>query len=80
MFKRKWWFLFARWSMEFLSLSIPLWVIFLVVIIVLLLVWQFLRFTLRILLFFFLFFALLMILDFTGVFGWIQQTFLSPFL
>jgi hypothetical protein len=66
--------------MEFLSLSIPLWVIFLAVIIVLLLVWQFLRFTLRIFVFFFLFFALLMILDFIGVFSWIQETFLSPFL
>jgi hypothetical protein len=67
-------------AMEFLSLSVPLWVVVLVVLIALLLVWQFFRFTLRILLFFFLFFAILMILDFLGVFGWIQQNFISPFL
>jgi hypothetical protein len=79
MFKSVWLFLLLV-AMEFLSLSIPLWAIFLVVIIVLLLVWQFLRFTLRILLFFFLFFAILMVLDFIGVFGWIQQTLVSPFL
>jgi hypothetical protein len=46
----------------------------------LLLVWQFMRFTVRILLFFFLFFALLIILDFIGVFSWIQQNIVSPFL
>lgn len=66
--------------MEIFSLSIPLWAIFLVVLIVLLLVWQFMHFTVRILLFFFLFFALLIILDFIGVFSWIQQNIVSPFL
>jgi len=43
-------------------------------------VWQFLQFTLRLLLFFFLFFAILMILDFFGVFSWIQQNIVSVFL
>jgi hypothetical protein len=67
-------------AMEFLSLSIPLWAIILVVLIVLLLVWQFIRFTVRLLLFFFLFFAILIILDFIGVFSWIQQNIVSFFL
>lgn len=66
--------------MEFLSLSIPLWAVFLVFVIVILLVWQFIRFTLRVLLFFLIFFALLIALDFIGVFSWIQQNILSPFL
>jgi len=66
--------------MEFLSLSIPLWAIFLVVLIVLLLVWQFIRFTVRLLLFFFLFFVILIFLDFMGVFSWIQQNIVSLFL
>ncbi len=67
-------------GMEFLSLSIPLWAVFLVFVIVLLLVWQFIRFTLRVLLFFLLFFVLVIALDFIGVFSWIQQNVISRFL
>lgn len=66
--------------MEFLSLSIPLWAVFLVFVIVLLLVWQFIRFTLKVLLFFILFFVLVIALDFIGVFSWIHQNILSQFL
>jgi len=66
--------------MEFLSISIPLWAIFLLLVIVVLLVWQFIRFTIRLLLFFLLFFALLIGLDLLGVFTWIQQNILSSFL
>jgi hypothetical protein len=67
-------------GMELLSMSIPLWAIFLIVVIVILLVWQFIRFTLRVLLFFVLFFLLLIIFDFLGVFSWIQQNMISHFL
>jgi hypothetical protein len=61
-------------------MSIPLWAVFLILFIVLLLVWQFMRFTLRLLLFFLLFFVLLIAFDFIGVFSWIQQHIISPFL
>jgi len=66
--------------MEFLSLSIPLWAIVLVFLVVVLLVWQFLRFTVRVLFFFLLFFVLLIVFDFLGVFSWIQENIVSPFL
>jgi len=66
--------------MEFFSISLPLWAIFLVVIIVVLLIWQFLRFTVRLLLFIALFFILLIGLDLLGVFSWVQQNILSSFL
>jgi hypothetical protein len=79
MFKRIKLILFSG-GMELLSMSIPLWAIFLVVVIVILLVWQFIRFTLRVLLFFVLFFLLLIVLDFFGVFSWIQQNMISRFL
>ena len=74
----KWYFVAV--AMEFLSISIPLWAIFLLLVIVVLLVWQFIRFTIRLLLFFLLFFALLIGLDLLGVFTWIQQNILSSFL
>jgi hypothetical protein len=45
-----------------------------------LLVWQFLRFTVRVLFFFLLFFTLLIVFDFLGVFSWIQENIVSPFL
>lgn len=61
-------------------MSIPFWAILLVLLIVVLLVWQFIRFTLRLLLFIGLFFILLIGLDLLGVFNWIQQNFLSSFL
>lgn len=67
-------------AMEFLSLSIPLWAVFLLLLIVSLLVWQLLRLTLRVLLFFILFFILLIGLDLLGVFSWIQENILSMFL
>jgi hypothetical protein len=67
-------------AMEFLSISIPLWAVFLVLLIVLLLIWRFIRFTLWLLLFFLLFFILLIGLDLLGVFSWIQQNILSSFL
>jgi hypothetical protein len=67
-------------TMEFFSISIPLWAILLCVLIVVLLVWQFIRFTLRLLLFVGLFFLLLIVLDFFGVFNWVQQYFFSGFL
>jgi hypothetical protein len=67
-------------AMEFLSISVPLWAVFLILLIVLLLIWQFLRFTLQLLLFFVLFFVLLIGLDIIGVFSWIQDNILSSFL
>ena len=67
-------------AMEFLSISVPLWAVFLILLIVLLLIWQFLRFTLQLLLFFVLFFILLIGLDIIGVFNWIQDNILSSFL
>ena len=66
--------------MEFLSMSIPLWAIFLVLLIVVILVWQFTRVTLKVLLFFSLFFVLVIFFDFIGVFSWIQDNFVSSFL
>ncbi|PNX52312.1 MAG: hypothetical protein BV458_10235 [Thermoplasmata archaeon M9B2D] len=72
-------FLFTG-GMEFLSLSIPLWAIVLVAFLAVLLVWQFLRFTLRLLLFFFLFFVLVIALDFLGVFSWISDHIITAFL
>jgi hypothetical protein len=66
--------------MEFFSISIPLWAILLGLLIVILLVWQFIRFTLHVLLFIGLFFLLLIGLDLLGVFSWIQQHILLPFL
>jgi hypothetical protein len=71
---------FAVVAMEFFSLPIPLWMILLIVLIVVLLVWQFFRFTVRLLLFIGLFFLLLIVLDFLGVFSWVQQNILSAFL
>jgi len=47
---------------------------------ILIFVWFFLRFTVKILLFFILFFALLFILDWLGVFTWVNQNILSHFL
>ena len=67
-------------AMEFLPISVPLWAVFLILLIVLLLIWQFFRFTLQLLLFFVLFFVLLIGLDIIGVFSWIQNNILSPFL
>ncbi|MBN1280085.1 MAG: hypothetical protein JXA00_00380 [Candidatus Thermoplasmatota archaeon] len=67
-------------AMEFLSMSIPLWAVFLILLVALLLIWRLIRFTMRIMLFFLLFFVLLIGLDFLGVFSWIQQNILSPFL
>lgn len=66
--------------MDFLSMSIPLWAIFLVLVIVILLIWQFIRFTLKLLLFFLMFFILIIVFDFIGIFTWIQQNVLSRFL
>jgi hypothetical protein len=67
-------------AIELLSMSIPLWAVILVLFLVVLIIWQFIRFTLRLLLFLFLFFVLLIGLDFLGVFNWIQQNILSAFL
>jgi len=67
-------------GMEFLSLSIPLWAIVLVAFLAVLLVWQFIRFTVRLLLFFFLFFVLVIALDFLGVFRWISDHIITAFL
>lgn len=66
--------------MEFLSMSIPLWAIFLILVIVILLVWQFIRFTIRLLLFVLLFFIFVIVLDFFGVFSWVQHNIISNFL
>ncbi|DAC72487.1 MAG TPA: hypothetical protein DSN98_04935 [Thermoplasmata archaeon] len=66
--------------MEFLPSSIPLWAVSVVLLIVILLIWRFIRFAIWLLLFFLLFFILLIVLDFLGVFSWIQQNILALFL
>lgn len=66
--------------MDFLSMSIPVWALLLIFVIGILLIWQFIRFTLRLLLFFILFFGLMIFFDFVGIFSWIHQNILSRFL
>jgi len=64
----------------FFSIALPLWAVLLCAVLILIAVWFFLRFTLKILLFFLLFFTLLFILDWLGVFSWVNQNIVSQFL
>jgi hypothetical protein len=66
-------------ELEIISLSIPIWAVILCLIIAVILIWQFLRFTIRLLLFFLLFFILLIGLDLLGVFAWIKENLLASF-
>jgi len=66
-------------ELEIISLAIPLWAVLLCLIIAVVLIWQFLRFTIRLLLFFVLFFILLIGLDLLGVFTWIKDHILASF-
>ena len=67
-------------ELGFFSMSVPLWAVFLLGLILLVFVWGFFRFTVKLFLFFAAFFVLLIVLDWLGVFSWINQNILANFL
>ena len=67
-------------EVELLGITIPLWAIILLVILIVIIVWKLVKFAIKIALVIILFFLVLLILDTLGVFTWIHEHLLSPFL
>jgi hypothetical protein len=63
--------------MELFGIIIPLWAVFLGGILVVIIAWKLIKFALKLLLVLVVFFAILIGLDFFGVFNWIQGLFIS---
>ena len=66
--------------MELFGVVIPLWALFIGVIILAVVVWKLIKFAIKILIVVVVFFAILIGLDFLGVFTWINENMFSLLL
>jgi len=63
--------------MDLFGFGIPLWGVFIGLLVVVFVVWKLIKFALKILLVLVVFFVILIGLDVTGVFNWIQNLFIG---
>jgi len=66
--------------MELFGFVIPLWVLFIIIIIIAIVAWKLIKFAIKVLLIIIFFFAILIGLDFLGVFEWINANIFSSLI
>ncbi len=65
--------MFIMLGLTLFGFELPLWLIFLVVILVVIIAWKFIKFAIKVLLILVFLFIILALLDYFGVFNWIQE-------
>lgn len=65
--------------MEIFGVTLPLWAVFIGIIIIVIVAWKLIKFAIKVLIAVIIFFALMIGLDFIGVFTWINENILTHF-
>ncbi len=65
--------MFIMLGLTLFGFELPLWLIFLVVILIVIIAWKFIKFAIKVLLILVFLFIILALLDYFGVFNWIQE-------